>query len=599
MPVIEYKCSSCGSGMAFDGETGTLSCVSCGKKDNIEHIPDPLKQQVFTEDEVKEYRCGSCGAVLLTEAETSATTCSFCGSAVVLGDRVSGELAPAMVIPFAITKEQAVQAFRKWCRNGLLTPSGFMTANRIKDMTGVYVPFWLYDLDNRVEARGHATRVRSYTKGDYRYTETQHFEIYRKVQLNYKKVPIDASEKMNDELMDRLEPFPYEQLKSFKTPYLAGYIAEKYSHTDEELYPRVQEKIRSFIDSYLSSAVTGYTTVNFTDKQVDTTRRQSDYVLLPVWMVNYDYNKKVYTFAMNGQTGKVVGKPPHQQGENRRVVRGRLMRVFPGAESDRLVDGRRIVVRKRLALFVLLSFAALIALSSPLAAAAVEKPLLFDEAGLLSREEADEWEALAREYGAERETDFIVYTSLNDNNLDVEQLTAQFYDDRAPGYDKPHGNAVILTLDMRNREVYMAGFGKAEQYLDYDRLENIQDAIADDLANGNFKEAFEDYLMEAHRLMGYQPGMNPDNLLFSTWFQLAVSLVIGGIVVGIMLFRSGGRVTVNARTYNDPATSGMLDQQDRYIRTTTTKQKIQKNNGGGGGGRTPGGHSYSGSKRSF
>lgn len=256
-------------------------------------------------------------------------------------------------------------------------------------------------------------------------------------------------------------------------------------------------------------------------------------------------------------------------------------------------------MRKRLALFVLLSFAALIALSSPLAAAAVEKALLFDEAGLLSREEADEWEALAREYGAERETDFIVYTSLNDNNLDVEQLTAQFYDHQAPGYDKPHGNAVILTLDMRNREVYMAGFGKAEQYLDYDRLENIQDAIADDLANGNFKEAFEDYLMEAHRLMGYEPGMNPDNLLFSTWFQLAVSLVIGGIVVGIMLFRSGGRVTVNARTYNDPATSGVLNQQDRYIRTTTTKQKIQKNNGGGGGGRTPGSHSYSGSKRSF
>lgn len=310
MPVIEYKCPNCGSGMVFDGDTGMLSCPSCGKKDNIEEIPDPLKKQVFAEDEVKEYHCNSCGAVIVTEPETSATTCSFCGSAVVLSDRLSGELAPVKVIPFSITKEEAMKAFKKWCRNGLLTPSGFMTADRIKGITGIYVPFWLYELHNRVEVHGQGTKVRTYTQGDYQYTETEHFDIYRKIRLNYVRVPIDASEKMNDELMDKLEPFPYQQLKEFKTPYLAGYIAEKYSHDDEQLLPRAKEKISSFIDSYISSAVSGYTTVSYTNKRIDTTKKQADYVLLPVWMVHYDYNKSEYTFAMNGQTGKVVGKPP-------------------------------------------------------------------------------------------------------------------------------------------------------------------------------------------------------------------------------------------------------------------------------------------------
>ena len=100
---------------------------------------------------------------------------------------------------------------------------------------------WLYELHNRVEVHGHGTKVRTYTQGDYQYTETQHFDIYRKIRLNYVKVPIDASEKMNDELMDKLEPFPYQHLKEFKTPYLAGYIAEKYSH-DEEYFrgPRIR-----------------------------------------------------------------------------------------------------------------------------------------------------------------------------------------------------------------------------------------------------------------------------------------------------------------------------------------------------------------------
>lgn len=315
MPVIDYKCPNCGSSMMFDSATGALSCPSCGRQDNIEQLPDPLKKQVFTENEVQQYHCPSCGADIVTEPETSATTCSFCGSAVVLGDRLVGDLAPDTVIPFAISKAQAEEAFRKWCRNGLLTPAGFMSADRIKSMTGIYVPFWLYELHNLVEVYGKATRVRSYTQGDYQYTETQHYDVYRKLRLDYVNLPLDASEKMNDELMDKLEPFPYEQLKEFKTPYLAGYIAEKYSYDDEQLVPRAKEKTQPYIDSSVSQSLSGYSSVSYTDKQVDTTVRRADYALLPVWLVNYDFKQKNYMFAMNGQTGKVVGKPPLSKGK--------------------------------------------------------------------------------------------------------------------------------------------------------------------------------------------------------------------------------------------------------------------------------------------
>ncbi|GIO86243.1 hypothetical protein J25TS5_31750 [Paenibacillus faecis] len=315
MPVIEYKCPNCGGGMEFDSGTGMLSCPSCGRKDDIGQIPDPLKQQVFTEDEVKEYHCESCGAVIVTEPETSATSCSFCGSAVVLSERLTGKLAPAQVIPFAISKEEAMAAFKKWCRKGRLTPKGFMTADRVQGITGVYVPFWLYDLHNDIDVHGHGTKVRSYTRGDYRITETEHYEIYRKIRLDYARLPVDASQKMNDELMDKLEPFPYDRLKPFKTPYLAGYIAEKYSYTDEELTPRAKEKTAPYVESYIASTVSGYTTVNLSEKQVRTQVKRSDYVLLPVWMVYYDYNRKPYIFAMNGQTGKIVGKPPISKGK--------------------------------------------------------------------------------------------------------------------------------------------------------------------------------------------------------------------------------------------------------------------------------------------
>lgn len=310
MPVIEYKCESCGSGMVFDSETGMLSCQSCGRTDNIEQNPDPLKIHTFQDNEAVEYHCTSCGAVIVTEAETAATVCSFCGSAVVLSDRLSGRLAPGKVIPFAISKEEAMKAFKKWCKNGRLTPKGFMTADRVKGITGMYVPFWLYDMDNQVEVQGNGTKVRVYTQGDYRYTETQHYDVYRRLQLNYTKIPVDAAEKMSDELMDKLEPFPYDQLKSFKTPYLAGYIAEKYSYDDKQLLPRAQQKISGYIEAAIQSTTAGYATMNYMNKRIDSAVRQADYVLLPVWVVHYDYKKMEHSFAMNGQTGKVVGKPP-------------------------------------------------------------------------------------------------------------------------------------------------------------------------------------------------------------------------------------------------------------------------------------------------
>ena len=308
--VIHYKCPNCGDDMAFDAQTGMLSCHSCGRNDNIETFSDQFITTTFSEDEANEYHCENCGAVLITEAETTATTCSFCGAGVVLGDRLSGVLAPAKVIPFTISKEEAIKAFRSWCKNGRLTPKGFMSADRITGITGMYVPFWLYDLHSKVQVHAVGTKVREYTRGDYIYTETKYFDVYRDINLDYVKVPVDASEKMNDQIMDKLEPYHYNQLKEFKTPYLAGYIAEKYNYNDAELFPRAKSKINSFIESYISSTISGYSSVTYQNKQINTKQKSSYYVLLPVWMLYYDYDQSKHAFAMNGQTGKVVGKPP-------------------------------------------------------------------------------------------------------------------------------------------------------------------------------------------------------------------------------------------------------------------------------------------------
>lgn len=313
--ILHYTCPNCASTMSFNADTGLLSCPSCGYEENVEEHPEELITAEFEEIDANEYNCNNCGAVIITDADTVATHCNFCGSNVVLADRISGELAPAKVIPFTISKEEAVKAFKKWCRNGLLTPKGFASEERLQSITGMYVPFWLYDFHSDVNVSAVGNKVRTYTSGDYIITETKVYDVERDLHLRYLKIPADASTKMNDELMDKLEPYIYGELEDFKTPYLAGFIAEKYNLTADDMKDRVLHKIAPYIDQNITSSLNGYSNYSIKRRNIDTKTVKTYYALLPVWMITEDFENQEYMFAMNGQTGKVVGKPPVSKGK--------------------------------------------------------------------------------------------------------------------------------------------------------------------------------------------------------------------------------------------------------------------------------------------
>ncbi|WP_416150777.1 TFIIB-type zinc ribbon-containing protein [Salipaludibacillus sp. HK11] len=327
--VIHYKCADCGADMLFNSDSGKISCDSCGRHDDVNTFPKEFISREFSEDEAVEYQCKNCGAVIITDADTTATTCSFCSAGVVLADRLSGKMAPSKVIPFTISKDKAKEAFKKWCKNGRLTPKGFMTADRVKSITGMYVPFWLYDINSKGKVDAVCTKVRTYTRGDFIYTETSYYDVQRSIDLNYLKIPVDASEKMDDKLMDKLEPYDYSDLKDFNTPYLAGYIAEKYNYDDKELFPRVKSRVDRYVDSYIDSTTSQYSSTDYKSKRIKTKQKETHYTLFPVWMVCYNYNQTDHIFAMNGQTGKIVGKPP--------ISKGKVAAWFTGIASVSMI----------------------------------------------------------------------------------------------------------------------------------------------------------------------------------------------------------------------------------------------------------------------
>lgn len=232
-----------------------------------------------------------------------------------------------------------------------------------------------------------------------------------------------------------------------------------------------------------------------------------------------------------------------------------------------------------------------------------QKQFVFDNANLLTKDEIEQLEQLSSKLSKERNTAFIILTVDGIQGKSLEKYMADFYDNEAPGYDQPHGNTAILSIDMKERDVYLAGFKHAETYLDSGRLDKIRERITNDLTDGEYFLAFSDFMITSHRYMGYEPGVNPDNILFKLWFQILACILIAATIVIFMVYRSGGRVTVTGATYLNSEQSGIISKKDTFINKTVTKTKKpdnSNNNGGGsGGGRTSGGHSYSGSGGKF
>lgn len=231
------------------------------------------------------------------------------------------------------------------------------------------------------------------------------------------------------------------------------------------------------------------------------------------------------------------------------------------------------------------------------------KQRIFDDANLLTENEIERLEKLAHEHSAKRKTDFIIITTPDADGKDIVRFVQDLYDEKAFGYDKPNGNAAILVLDMSERDVYLAGFYKGKKNLDSERMNLIRGKIAPLLSSGKYDEAFSQFIETGSQYIRYIPGVNPESFLFQTWFHILLAIGIAALVVGGMAYNSGGKITVNERTYTGDF--NVLERKDIFVNKKVTRRRKPKKNSssgggrGGGGGITRGGHSHSGSRGKF
>ena len=265
-------------------------------------------------DGLRVYNCPSCGAELICDASTAATSCPYCGNPTVVPGQFSGALRPDYILPFRLSKDDAVQALRAHYKGKPFLPRSFTAANHIEQIQGVYVPFWLFDGGAEGAASYRASNTNVFVAGDYEITETRHYHVVRAGSLAFEKIPVDASSKMPDDHMDSIEPFDYTQLQPFSTAYLPGYLADKYDVTIDDSRDRADSRCRETLAQALRDTVTGYGTCLPEHEDIALRRGKVHYALLPVWMLSTKWRGQDFLFAMNGQTGKLVGDLPTDRG---------------------------------------------------------------------------------------------------------------------------------------------------------------------------------------------------------------------------------------------------------------------------------------------
>lgn len=319
--VLDVQCPHCSAPVHFSANKGKMHCEYCGYEFDASEIKSDINEEVNQEETIEEevidesgvsyvrYNCPDCGAEIITDENTAATFCLYCGNTSIIKSRLEGKFAPSLIIPFKTEKEKAIEAFKNIRKGRPFVPASFNSEANIEKITGLYIPFWLYNVTVDASMDGTATKVKTWSTGNTHYTKTDYYNVERAGIFGFKRIPVDGSKKFDNDIMNTIEPFDYKELVKFNHAYLSGFLAEKYDVDSEEAFTDAKERALKSGKDALDKSLR-YATVNRINEKIDIKDYNHEYVLLPVWMVSVKYNNEYYIFAMNGQTGEFVGNIP-------------------------------------------------------------------------------------------------------------------------------------------------------------------------------------------------------------------------------------------------------------------------------------------------
>ena len=292
-------CQNCGGPLIYSPEISRLTCKMCGASYRPEDVEDYGKESHVYDCRV--YTCGHCGGEIIINGTEASTMCIYCGNPNVVFKRVSKERRPDGIIPFTISRERARELLTEKLNSGRFIPSDIRKAE-IKDITGVYIPYWVVDCDFN-DAVLYQSVADNGKNSDVEYHGTY-------INCFVRSLALDGATRLNDNVCNKLEPFFFEDVKPFNEDYLNGFYSDTTDLTPSDLREAVLGRCDTMYREYAVGEIPGRDKKVLRSQPSVNIRDGAVYIMFPAWFCSFTFKGEHHTFLVNGQTGKVVGAVP-------------------------------------------------------------------------------------------------------------------------------------------------------------------------------------------------------------------------------------------------------------------------------------------------
>lgn len=304
---MNNNCPKCNALLNFNEENQSYECEYCKSKFSLNDLKRTLKDNNL---EIDIYTCNDCGAEILVDKDININSCIYCKNTNISKIKLKDNINSRYLIPFKLTKDEAIKSLKKIKNKNGLMPKKFNIKKYIKDIKGLYVPFRIYNCDSSGEVNFECDKLTTFKSNGYKYIKTDKFTVTRGGNISFENVLVNGSKNFKINVMDAIEPYNYNEVTPFDYSHLSGYITEQYSLPKTKLKKDATTLIKNLFIEEMKKDIKGYDNITEIDNSINVYNFKSSYILLPVWFLNIKYKNEIYTFAINGQTGKVSGKVP-------------------------------------------------------------------------------------------------------------------------------------------------------------------------------------------------------------------------------------------------------------------------------------------------
>lgn len=276
-----------------------LFCANCGTENP--YVDCSALDQLTKYTDHHSYDCESCGASMSYDASAQALRCPFCGSTQMKMQEARRSIQCDWVVPLSVAHQKAEQIFREWLGRGFWRPGDAVQMSQIGKIASVYVPFWVFEADADTKWTADSSPAPAGRRGDWHPVSGQN-------RARHRDILVGASSTLTASEVDAIAPYQLQQAMKPEEVDLVNSIVEIFRLPRKHARPIAQAIVEQRERQICSTYVPGRARrVKVNVRIQGMTGRP---VLLPVWILAYQYKNTVHRVLINGQTGKIAGSAP-------------------------------------------------------------------------------------------------------------------------------------------------------------------------------------------------------------------------------------------------------------------------------------------------